>query len=120
MITRIDVTKGVVFAVLALVLGFFGLSLLFSDLGPGESWTDRLAITAAFYVASGLVIGYLNPKLWMIAGLTAWGAVLLGIVGLINVLVAGQARAGSPRGEDQTHPGGARARRAIDGSEGRR
>jgi hypothetical protein len=88
LITRIDVAKGVVSAVLALALGFFGLSLLFSDLGPGETWASRLTITAVFYFVSGLVVGYVNPKLWMIAGIIAWGSVLLGIVGLINVLVS--------------------------------
>ena len=83
-----DLLKAFISGLFALVIGLFGLSLLFSDLGPGETWANRVIMLVALYAVSGLIIGYINPKLWMIAGLTAWGTVLLGIVGLINVLLA--------------------------------
>jgi hypothetical protein len=86
-ITRLDLLKGFISGLFALALGFFGLSFLFSDLGPGETWTSRFIGLAVLYLGSGFIIGYVNPKLWMIAGLTAWGALLLGIVALINVLI---------------------------------
>ncbi len=86
-ITGLDLLKGCISGVFALALGFVGLSFLFSDLGPGETWAGRFIGLTVLYLGSGLVIGYVNPKLWMIAGLTAWGALLLGIVGLINVLI---------------------------------
>lgn len=86
-LTKVDLLKGTISGMFALLLGFFGLSLLFSDLGPGETWVGRFVALAVLYVVSGLIIGYVNPKLWMLAGLTAWGAVLIGIVALMNVLI---------------------------------
>ena len=83
-----DLLNAFISGLFALVIELFGLSLLFSDLGPGETWANRVIMLVALYAVSGLIIGYINPKLWMIAGLTARGTVLLGIVGLINVLLA--------------------------------
>jgi hypothetical protein len=85
-LTWLDVIRVLLFGLIALLLGLFGLSLFFSDLGPGETWTRRLVIAALLFFLSGLFIGYLNPKLWIIAGLTAWGPVLFGSTGLINIL----------------------------------
>jgi hypothetical protein len=67
-----------VFAILALLLGSFGLVLAFSDLGPGESWTGRAAVAVLFFILCGFGIGYFNPHGWLLAGLTAWGGVLPG------------------------------------------
>lgn len=75
---------GVAVAALAIGLGFVGLSLLFSDLGPGESGLGRILLTGAFFFFSGLVIGYVAPRRWWLAGLTAWGGVLLGAAGLVS------------------------------------
>jgi hypothetical protein len=85
-----DLLNAFISGLFALVIGLFGLSLLFSDLGPGETWANRVIMLVALYAVSGLIIGYINPKLWMIAGLTAWGAALLGIVALMNVLIPAQ------------------------------
>ena len=85
-----DLLKAFISGLFALVIGLFGLSLLFSDLGPGETWANRVIMLVALYAVSGLIIGYINPKLWMITGLTAWGAALLGIVALMNVLIPAQ------------------------------
>ncbi|HEY3081302.1 MAG TPA: hypothetical protein VGM69_15520 [Chloroflexota bacterium] len=71
-------------AVVALALGFAGLSLLFSDLGPGEGIGERTAITAGFYALAGLLVGVLSPGSWPLVALTAWAAVLLLPVALVN------------------------------------
>ncbi len=69
------------FASLALVLGgIFGLSMVFSDIGPGESETRRIVVATLFFFLSGLGIGYLNPRAWTVSGLTAWGGRLNGNV----------------------------------------
>ncbi len=66
------------FVALALILGIIGLSTVFSDLGSGESWGMRTLIADIFFFLSGAVIGFFNPKLWMISGLIAWEGVLMG------------------------------------------
>lgn len=69
---------------LALVIGFVGLRLLYSDLGPGETITQRLYITEAVYFTAGLAIGLTSPNKWWLAGLAAWGGVLLAVASLFN------------------------------------
>jgi peptidoglycan/LPS O-acetylase OafA/YrhL len=75
--------KGLGFSFLALVLGGVGLGFVFSDLSQGESWPLRILIGALFFFIGGGAIGYFNPGLWVISGLTAWGGVLMG--GLITL-----------------------------------
>lgn len=76
--TRTNVVKGIIFAVIAIILGLIGFSLFFSDLGSQESEVNRIVIIVLFFFVSGLVIGYFNPRIWMLAGLTAWLCVLFG------------------------------------------
>ena len=64
--------------VLAFILGIFGLALLFSDLSQGESGSNRVILAILFFFLCGLGIGFFNPKMWIISGLTAWGGILLG------------------------------------------
>jgi hypothetical protein len=71
--------KTIAFVVLALVVGFFGSSFVFSDLGPGESATNRVIVATIFFLFCGLVIGFFNPKVWMMAGLCSWGSVMFGL-----------------------------------------
>lgn len=73
---------------LALALGFVGLSLLFSDLGPDESAIARFATTTLFYLLAGLIVGLLYPPAWWLAALVAWGGWLLGIGGLLATVPA--------------------------------
>lgn len=70
--------KTAAFLFLAFLIGIVGLSLVFSDMGSGESWGVRTLIATAFFFFSGVLIGFFNPKLWMISGVTAWGGVLMG------------------------------------------
>lgn len=72
------------FSMLALIGGFFGLSLFFSDLGPGETMLSRFITAGILFFLTGLVTGYFNPHIWMLAGLVGWGGVLLGVSGLIR------------------------------------
>jgi len=63
---------------LAMVLGFFGLSLVFSDLGPNESWQIRLSIGVVYFFLCGLGFGFAFPNVWPLAALIAWGGLLFG------------------------------------------
>jgi uncharacterized protein YacL len=65
-------------ALFALLLGFIGLSLVFSDLNQGESLATRILTAALFFSISGVGIGLLIPKAWMVSALVAWGAILMG------------------------------------------
>ena len=75
-------------AILALTLGFFGLALVFSDSGASEEWLVRVLVAALFFFLSGLGIGFINPELWIIAGLSAWGGILMG--GFIVLMALGR------------------------------
>lgn len=77
------------FSIAALVIGFFGLSLFFSDLGPGETFFSRFVTAVILYFVVGLIIGFFNPKVWMLAGLVSWGAVMLGLIGLARQVDVG-------------------------------
>lgn len=66
------------FAILALVLGIIGLTMVFSDVGAGESATIRIVVATLFFFFSGLAIGYFNPRGWIVSGLSAWGGVTFG------------------------------------------
>ncbi|MGD9564205.1 MAG: hypothetical protein AB7F88_15070 [Pyrinomonadaceae bacterium] len=78
-----EYVKGLGFLLIALVLGVIGLAFVFSDLGQGESWLVRMIAGALFFFVSGAFIGYFNPRLWVISGITAWGGVLMG--GLLSL-----------------------------------
>ena len=69
--------KSLAFSFLALIIGIIGLMLLFSDFS-GEFLATRILIGTLFFLLSGGVIGFFNPTLWMISGLTACGGVLMG------------------------------------------
>jgi type VI protein secretion system component VasK len=70
--------KTLAIAALAVILGVIGLSLVFSDVGAGESATSRIIFAAIFFLLCGLGIGYFNPRAWIISGLSAWGSTLFG------------------------------------------
>ncbi len=63
---------------LALAFGFVELSLVFSDLGPDETAMERAIVTVLFSFFAAALIGYLNPRLWPVGLLAAWGGVFLG------------------------------------------
>lgn len=65
-------------SILALILGFLGLALVFSDLETSDGWLARVIVAALFFFLCGLGIGFINPELWIIAGLSAWGGILMG------------------------------------------
>jgi peptidoglycan/LPS O-acetylase OafA/YrhL len=68
---------------LALGLGFFGLSLLFVDPLPDQPALQLAAMHVAYFLIAGLIIGVLYPGGWFLAGAAAWGGVLLGVVALM-------------------------------------
>jgi hypothetical protein len=80
--------RSLAFAMIALVLGFFGLSLVFSDTGPGESDARRVVVATFFFFLCGFGLGFFNPKAWAVAGLAAWGAVLVRGLSIPGAVVA--------------------------------
>ncbi len=70
--------------IIALLAGLLGLSFVFSDPGPGESLMWRLAEAALLFFFSGVLTGYLYSRSWRLAGLAAWGAVLLALASLLS------------------------------------
>ncbi len=72
------------FAVIALLLGSFTYVLAYADLGLGESWLARAIVAALFFFLCGFGLGFFNPDGWIIAGLTAWGCVILGVLSLVS------------------------------------
>jgi len=83
-VSLVDIIRMIVFVLIALILGLFGASLLFSDLGPGETMTRRLIMAVVFFFLSGLVVSYFTPKFWLLGGLVSWGGALLGFGGLLR------------------------------------
>ena len=67
----------------ALVLGFLGLSLVFSDLGPGESTLTRTLVTVLTFLGGGFITGLIaGSRAWPLSILSAWGPILLGLVAM--------------------------------------
>jgi len=67
--------------VLGMVLGFIGLSMLFSDLGPAESPLGRTLTTAVLLFGGGVIVGLVaGRRWWYLSGICSWGGVLIGIV----------------------------------------
>ncbi len=68
----------------ALLAGLVGLALVFTDYGPGRTEAARAWVGGGFYLAAGIVVGLLYARgralRWAVA--TAWGMILLGMVGL--------------------------------------
>ena len=69
--------------VVGLAGGFWGLLLLFSDT-PGWSETRWLVNVLMSHAAFGLAIGALVPRWWFLSILAGWGALLLGLLGLLS------------------------------------
>lgn len=69
---------------IVLAAGIAGLGLVFTDLGPGDTEAARLWTGGVFYFLAGSLVGWLNGgrsgRRW--AAATAWGMILLGVVGV--------------------------------------
>jgi hypothetical protein len=68
--------------IIALV-GGFGLSATFSDLGPGETWTIRITTLVAAFLFGGMGVGVLLHRWWPVAAACGWGPFLLGCLALL-------------------------------------
>ena len=71
MARQMNLVKAPILGLIAIAVGFFGLGLLFSDLGPGETLLGRSLTALLLFFFSGLAIGFLTPGLWPLAGLVA-------------------------------------------------
>jgi len=71
-------------SVVALFLGLIGFSFIFSDTATGESGLGRVVTIIIIFFISGLIIGYIVPRFWGLAGLTAWAGILFGLLVLFR------------------------------------
>ncbi len=78
--------KTFVSAIIAIITGIIGLSLVFSDTGPSEPTIARVFISAVFFFLCGSVIGYFNPQAWIISVLVSWGACFFGLLLVIAAI----------------------------------
>lgn len=69
---------------IVIAAGIVGLALVFTDIGPGRTGVQRIGLGAVFFLLAGGLLGWLGsggkPMRW--AGASAWGMILLGIVGV--------------------------------------
>jgi hypothetical protein len=78
---------GVAFILLANLLG---LAAVFSDLGRGESMTQRFLPIAGIYAIGGLAIGFLFEKQWYRSMHLCWGlAIFVVPILLMRILDGG-------------------------------
>ena len=89
MTKTIAVLKIAGFIIAELIIGFFGLDLIFSDFGPGETALSRMIIIAVFYVLFGLAAGFIVPRRWYLAGIMAWGGILVAVFAFVGNVGAG-------------------------------
>ena len=83
--------RNVVLAVIiALAVGVIGLWAVFSDIGPKDSMAARWLMTSLVYAAGAMAVGFLVPRRWYLALLTAWGPLVLGLIGLTVKLINGR------------------------------
>ena len=82
--------------VLAIVVGFWGLAGLMSDLGPGESWASRWLFLGGVFGVGGLLVGLVAGRSWGIAALCAWPPALGLLVGAYSWLAGPAAGTGGP------------------------
>lgn len=72
----------------ALVVGLIASPFIFSDLGPEESLTKRITITAIIFFVGGAISGVLSSNNWITASLCAWSPIGMGLFMLISKLLA--------------------------------
>ena len=81
--------RSVAAILVALLVGFGGLSLAMSDLGPGENYAQRLGVSVLYFLVVGLIVGLIDRRRWPLASLAAWGPMLMGGFGLLSKVVGG-------------------------------
>jgi len=64
--------------ILVFVVGFFGLLATFSDLGPGETWVNRITTVFAVSLIGSVGVGFFLNKWWPVAIAVSWGFLLGG------------------------------------------
>ena len=68
---------------LGAVGGFFGLSVLFSDVMLSSPRVAYWLVVAAHHFVPGGGVGLLAPRRWYFAALASWGSVLMGLMALL-------------------------------------
>lgn len=67
-----------------LVAGFWALLVLFSDLPPQQSRAAWLLYITGGHLLAGFFVGFLLPLRWRLAVAVAWGAIVVGLFGLLS------------------------------------
>jgi len=70
--------RTIIVIVLVIIVGMWELSLSFSDLGPNETIFERIGGVVLVLFIVGIIIGFLYPKRWYLAGLSAWSIIIGG------------------------------------------
>ncbi len=84
-VVSMRVLKWLAFGLISAVLGLFSMGLIFlPDLAPGESIYGRLLAALIFFIVSGFIVGWVNPEAWGMAGIMAWGGMLMGVSMLLS------------------------------------
>ena len=83
-----SVIKALFVTAIVIFVGLFEFSLFFSDLVPGESIAGRYAAAGLILFVSGLIIGYLYPGRWVLAGFTTWLVTFIGTVQIVSSVLA--------------------------------
>jgi len=86
---RVSISVKITVAVIlfAAFAGFFGFTLLFSELGPGETFFERILVIGLFYATGGAIIGFFSPSRWMLSLLFSWGAFFMGTGSLMATIL---------------------------------
>ena len=73
-----SIVKNVISVIVAIIMGFFAFGAFFTTMSyVGEAF--RAAIYGGIsFLLVGLIIGYLNPRGWMLTAVMNWGGILFG------------------------------------------
>jgi peptidoglycan/LPS O-acetylase OafA/YrhL len=82
--------------VLCLAAGFWGLLVLFSDLPPAQPRAIWFVYLTGGHLLAGFFVGFLLPLRWRFSIAVAWGAIVVGLLGLLSV--ASRSHGGSTLG----------------------
>ena len=72
--------------IVVIVAGFWGLVSLFSDYPSHWSYARWVLYVLSGHVLAGFLIGMLLPLRWQLSIAAAWGAILIGVMGLVSML----------------------------------
>ena len=82
--------------IVVIVAGFWGMIFLFSDYPPHWSFARWVLYVLSGHALAGFLVGMLLPLRWRLSIAAAWGAILIGLGGLISMLRSSESDTGLP------------------------